>query len=343
MRAQIESLDSLVLSLRSLAVAIRGAHGSSKVRAVLLREVIDLLTEACQLVNALLVGDLSSPASACERLRSEAVFLVAQARRHGVAPDPDPCFTYRLARASHLERDLRLASHQGGLNLMLPKGHTCLSWRRPTLQPSASHTPYSWGDCSHAPPPHNRHCALWRTISQIRETECSLPFRKALALDQRAAAETYRLEPETFSYGTTSYASWCDLVRSCDDLGEAVRRGVKCTVFGSSTGLLVFYTALGMGLPSEGIEILPALVRTSAAVAQRCAAPFLDLITLQCGDMLHADISATGILVLTSLCWEEALVDLVVAKLIAELPVGRVAFSCAVCASGVRFPMAVVA
>ncbi len=91
-------------------------------------------------------------------------------------------------------------------------------------------------------------------------------------------------------------------------------------VFGSSVGWLVLYGAITFGLKAVGFEILPELVKESEAVLSIARADLSNSIDVDfvCGDMLQADITQAGIIVLTSQCWDTTLTKLVHTKLSAE-------------------------
>ena len=59
-------------------------------------------------------------------------------------------------------------------------------------------------------------------------------------------------------------------------------------VWGSSSGWLVFYAAVGLGIKSVGYELLRCHVDTAAAAAAAAAAVPGDLATFVRGDMLDA-------------------------------------------------------
>jgi len=68
----------------------------------------------------------------------------------------------------------------------------------------------------------------------------------------------------------------------------------------------------------EAARFLPA-----SAAAGPCG--WLGRLAVVTGDMLSADVSAAGVVVLTSQCWDRPLVQRVHAKLAAELPAGEIA------------------
>ena len=95
-------------------------------------------------------------------------------------------------------------------------------------------------------------------------------------------------------------------------------------MFGSALGLLAFYGSVGLGLCTVGYEILPYLARRAIGVAQRFGVadstahrPRLQLIE---GDMLEADLTNAGVVLLTSQCWDRQLIRRVHNKLARELP-----------------------
>ncbi|KAF1328637.1 Autophagy-related protein, partial [Globisporangium splendens] len=95
------------------------------------------------------------------------------------------------------------------------------------------------------------------------------------------------------------------------------------TVFGSSTGSLVFYAALILGVESVGIEILPFLCQVADSIQSETQIPTA-YCRFICEDLLQSSLSQTKILMLTSQCWDPELHDRVVNKLERELPVGSI-------------------
>ncbi|OQR97934.1 hypothetical protein ACHHYP_09451 [Achlya hypogyna] len=153
---------------------------------------------------------------------------------------------------------------------------------------------------------------LRSVISALRALEETKDFHARLLVAQEDRSEYPQV---AYAYGSTPLTTWCcvlqlpavaTVLKTMDHHPEA------CTVFGSSTGSLVFYTALLTGRPVRGVEILPCLVADAQAIAAACAVPGVDL---QLGDMLDASLAHTRLLVLTSQCWPAGLWADLVAKL----------------------------
>lgn len=91
-------------------------------------------------------------------------------------------------------------------------------------------------------------------------------------------------------------------------------------IFGSSQGLLAFYTHfLNRNIWIQGFEILPTLHRIANAFIEKY---LIENIELKLGDMLNADVSHSDIVVLTSLCWDKQTKTQVAHKLSKELKDG---------------------
>ena len=93
-------------------------------------------------------------------------------------------------------------------------------------------------------------------------------------------------------------------------------------MWGSSTGWLVFYAALGLGACSRGVELLEPLHTVARAQALEHASVLRGRAHLECGDCLRSDASRAAAVVLASQCWDDELCARVAVKLAAELPVG---------------------
>jgi hypothetical protein len=153
---------------------------------------------------------------------------------------------------------------------------------------------------------------LWRVTCALREAERAPGFRHAIAADVRALGGEY--SDENFSYGSTSMAG---LLRVEQRAAELVP-GATWAVLGSSLGWLVFCAA-ALGHRCEGWEILPFLHGIASQTLRDCVSEpdHRAMCALHCADMLTADLSGTGVVVLTSQCWDRALRERVYAKLCA--------------------------
>ncbi len=160
---------------------------------------------------------------------------------------------------------------------------------------------------------------LMTVISALRDQERSPEFHSALRAETHAACSAGG-DADTFTFGSTPFATWL-IVMSSPPLAEALSRGGEYVVFGSSTGALVLYGRLALGLRSRGYEILPGLAARAEAMR---AAHDIDNVELHCVDCLKAPLSRACIVWLCSLCWDAALYDAVQHKLAAELPAGAV-------------------
>lgn len=176
--------------------------------------------------------------------------------------------------------------------------------------------------------------AICAVIQRLRYMEQSQAFHRSLLEAQRETSSTSEYTLENFAFGRTPLPTWLQLVsiesvrtaiagvRDASRDGEDASTQRQCTVFGSSTGSLVFYAALALGVDCVGVEILPFLSKVATQIrdellprqAQRRRCEFV------CGDMLQAPLDATGLLILTSQCWDSDLHDQVVRKLERELP-----------------------
>jgi len=100
-------------------------------------------------------------------------------------------------------------------------------------------------------------------------------------------------------------------------------------VFGSSSGWMVFYGAIALGMKSRGVELMQHLDKSANLLLEELkqegkdSASKLDVV-FERGDMLEADISKARILLLASQCWDGDLKELVRAKAEAELSDGAV-------------------
>ena len=118
-----------------------------------------------------------------------------------------------------------------------------------------------------------------------------------------------------FAYGST--LSWLALFESAPV--QAAIGGAEppsYLVLGSSLGSLVVYGACVYGLPSRGIELMPALASRAAEVAESAGVVGA---RFECADMLACDLSGAAIVLLASQCWDRSLVDALAAKLLREL------------------------
>lgn len=173
-------------------------------------------------------------------------------------------------------------------------------------------------------------------IRSLREREQQQDFHAELLRDQRLltgglAAETSdTYTAENFAYGSTPLQTWL-LLTTQPPVARAIKQmqdTADCrspstagcfTVFGSSSGSLVLFTALTYGIPVQGVEILPFL-HSEAKKLQSLTSVSTDRCKFVCADMLTASLATTRVLVLTSQCWDAELYARVQRKLARELP-----------------------
>ena len=111
---------------------------------------------------------------------------------------------------------------------------------------------------------------LQHIISQLREIEASPDFFKSKLVAIRGEMTTLfpSYSEDNYSYGSTSYSLWnqafnTSIVKSAVQVCQR-NEDYKFTVFGSSSGWLVFYAALSRGIQCEGYEILKPLHNVSS-------------------------------------------------------------------------------
>lgn len=140
---------------------------------------------------------------------------------------------------------------------------------------------------------------------------------------------------ENFAYGSTPFGSWLGVIAACPELASAMgelaheagrdeRRSPGYAVWGSSSGWLVFYAALGLGVPSVGYEILKCHVDAARRVAAANDVSE-DLASFVRGDAAEAPLNGVRVVVLTSQCWDEALKTRVARRLAEDLAPGALA------------------
>ena len=131
---------------------------------------------------------------------------------------------------------------------------------------------------------------------------------------------------DNFAYGTTPFSSWLTLFSERhiqDKVKDCLAAGEDYTVWGSSLGWLAFYGRLTYGLRTIGYEILEYLVELSSNLAEKYDLKD-DSLHFEVRDVLETSLATTGILFLTSQCWDRALKSKVYSKVEKELPVGSI-------------------
>lgn len=168
---------------------------------------------------------------------------------------------------------------------------------------------------------------LVQLIRMLRDQEQSQYFQRSLLHTQRSVAQSSVYSLDNFAYGTTSYQTWLRIfstpivqaaINACrpsNNCGNGLRS--EYTVFGSSTGSLVFFAALAFGIQCTGVELLPFLAQTADETQKQLQIPFCRTL---CMDMLAYPLASTKVLLLTSQCWDMELTSLLRCKLERELP-----------------------
>jgi hypothetical protein len=184
-----------------------------------------------------------------------------------------------------------------------PQGHASFSWRASKRRRPSSHSSFSWplstlSCCSAFSVRQPDAGLLLRIVAHVRSVEATASFRRSLLEGQRGMASQLGVDRETFTYGSTPFASWLRIFEEGCQAGERhggqtdggellriavqrcryqmaaagkgdVRRQRRYVVFGSAMGLLPFYGAVGLGLCTVGFEIMPCLARRATAIARR--------------------------------------------------------------------------
>ena len=156
----------------------------------------------------------------------------------------------------------------------------------------------------------------------------------ASANDVRSSSASAYTE-ENFAYGSTPFGSWLRVISACPELASTMReladeagrdagKSPGYAVWGSSSGWLVFYAALSLGVPSVGYEILKCHVDAARRVAAANDVSE-DLASFALGDATEAPLDGVRVVVLTSQCWDEALKTRVARRLAEDLAPGALA------------------
>eukprot|EP00656_Telonema_subtile_P017422 TRINITY_DN19348_c0_g1_i1.p1 TRINITY_DN19348_c0_g1~~TRINITY_DN19348_c0_g1_i1.p1 ORF type:complete len:189 (-),score=36.73 TRINITY_DN19348_c0_g1_i1:146-712(-) len=144
-----------------------------------------------------------------------------------------------------------------------------------------------------------------------------------LIVESKRADASSEYSRENFSYGTTPYNSWRQLFElPClqEEIEVLKETDREYTVFGSSAGWLVFYGGLSFNLPAVGVELMGFLVDEANEAARECE--LTEQVQFVHQDMLCYDLSKSGIVMLTSQCWDAELIDRVCLKLATDLSPG---------------------
>ncbi|KAG1711738.1 hypothetical protein DVH05_008981 [Phytophthora capsici] len=158
---------------------------------------------------------------------------------------------------------------------------------------------------------------------RLRQQEQQLEFHRGLfKAQQEFSGHDSDYSAENFSYGSTPFPTWLNLVTQQPVLDAISRcRNQTLTVFGSSSGSLVLFAALTLGIRSVGVEILPFLHNVAERTRQEMQVP-KGICSFVCADMLTVSLQETSILLLTSQCWDVKLYQQIQHKLEVELQPG---------------------
>lgn len=162
-------------------------------------------------------------------------------------------------------------------------------------------------------------------VTRLRQQEQQLAFHRGLLKAQRELSNTdsgYSIE--NFAFGSTPFPTWLNLFTQkpvLDVIARCSKRATTLTVFGSSSGSLVFFASLAFGLRSNGVEILEFLHEVAEQTREDLQIS-KDKCCFECADMLAVSVQETSILLLTSQCWDAGLYQQVQHKLEAELQPG---------------------
>lgn len=174
---------------------------------------------------------------------------------------------------------------------------------------------------------------LQSLVNTLRTREPTFAFQQQLHVDKQRAARRHNCSVDQLTYGTTSWTFFRRVLQS-PEVAHAMRPSpvpTRCAIFGSSTGLLSFFTAaLYPHACVDGFEVLPCLVtlatkmrdtycNTNASNSNNKSSGF---IAFHLKDMLSADISQCSLVILTSLCFDKRTRRAVYSKLSSECPRG---------------------
>ncbi|KAG7386760.1 hypothetical protein PHYPSEUDO_015268 [Phytophthora pseudosyringae] len=161
-------------------------------------------------------------------------------------------------------------------------------------------------------------------VTRLRKQEQQLEFHRGLRkAQQELSGPDSGYSAENFAYGSTPFPTWLNLFtqKPVLDAIACAPKQAALAVFGSSSGSLVFFAALALGLRSVGVEILPFLHDVAEQTRRELRLP-TDKCRFACADMLTVSVKETSILLLTSQCWDDELFLQLQHKLAAELQPG---------------------
>lgn len=175
-------------------------------------------------------------------------------------------------------------------------------------------------------------------LRSVRQLEKTFAFQRRLWLDKQRIAPMLNCSTEQLTYGTTTFAMWHRLMVGSSSLRNRMRSKEhdaededvkarhlttvsqpKVVIFGSSLGLLGFYTSsLFPHARIVGYEVMPSLV----SVARRLKDSYFpeEHIKFHQKDMMLADVHDADVVILTSMCWDSECRRRVATKLAVELP-----------------------
>ncbi|GMF11785.1 unnamed protein product [Phytophthora lilii] len=161
-------------------------------------------------------------------------------------------------------------------------------------------------------------------ITRLRNQEQQLTFQQGLKQAQQAfSGHDGDYSAENFAFGSTPFPTWMTLFTQRPVLDALARAPdtATLTVFGSSSGSLVLFATIALGINATGVEILPFLHNEAEQTRQA-----LQVATHKChficADMLTVPVHKTSIVLLTSQCWDAQLYQQLQLKLETELQPG---------------------
>jgi len=213
--------------------------------------------------------------------------------------------------------------------LGVPASHTVFSWYSCSPVLPNSHTSYSYENP--LPSAISQLGVLAEIVQSIRQTESTKSFVKMLLKDSIAQTREddrpYSLD--NFSYGTTPYQSYKKLANS-KYVGAAFsscRRGMDndnvFAIFGSSIGLFSFFASLSDNVRTLNYELLPFLHFQAMRLKKKHKVED-GLMEFVNDDMLNCDLKRCRVMMLMSMCWDEALCKRLDEKLEEEVVEGGI-------------------
>lgn len=161
----------------------------------------------------------------------------------------------------------------------------------------------------------------------VKQIESTFQFQLQLWQEKQSVHASLNCSTEQLTYGSTNFSLWHRLMTECTAIKEmlapALNRAQHVAIFGSSQGLLAFYTsAMYPAAIITGYEILPSLSNIANMLKKKFTPD--SPINFLCEDMFGAAIRWTSMVVLTSLCWDAETRKRVAEKLSKELVSGAI-------------------